>query len=254
MPADARSDHVSRLKVSLFVTCVVDTLFPEVGEATVRMLRRAGCQVDFPPGQVCCGQPAFNAGYHSDAARVARALIDAFAGAAYVVTPSGSCAAMVRHFYPTLFRDDAGWTARAGDFAGRVYEFSEFFVRVLGLTDVGARWKVRATYHSSCHMRRGLGLVEEPLALLRAVRDLELVDLPHAEDCCGFGGTFAVKLPEISQAMADEKLSRVADTGAELLVGSDMACLMHMGGRLSRLGSPVRVMHTAQVLEEGLRR
>lgn len=243
-----------KLKVSLFITCLADTLFPEVGEATVRMLRRTGCQVDFPAGQVCCGQPAFNAGYHADAAAVAAALIDEFEGAEYVVTPSGSCAAMVRHFYPALFRDNPDLAGRAERFAGRVYEFSEFFVKVLGLTDVGARWKVRATYHSSCHMRRGLGVVEEPLALLRAVRDLELVELSHVEDCCGFGGTFAVKLPEISQAMVDEKLAHVTDTGAEILVGSDMGCLMHMGGRLSRLGSPVRVLHTAQVLEEGLRR
>lgn len=241
------------MKVSLFITCLADTFFPEVGESVVQVLRRLGVEVDFPWQQTCCGQVAFNSGYHDEARRVASALIRAFADSEYILAPSGSCAAMCRHYYPMLFRDDPEMQRQADAFNRKLYEFSEFVVKVLGVTDVGARFPARATYHASCHMTRGLEVREEPLKLLRAVKDLELVELPYARDCCGFGGTFAVKMAEISEAMLEEKLSHLAETGAEVLIGSDMACLMHMQGRLQRIGSPVRVMHVAQVLAEGCR-
>ncbi len=241
------------MRAALFITCVADAIFPEVGESVVRLLRRHGVEVDFPLEQTCCGQPAYNAGYHHEARAVARQLLRALEGYEYVVTPSGSCAAMVRHYYPHLFEGEPE-ARRAEELCRRLYEFSEFMVRVLGVTDVGAEFPARATYHSSCHMSRGLGVREEPRLLLSHVRGLELVDLPYAHECCGFGGTFSVKLPEVSTAMADEKLQHVAETGAEILIGSDLACLWHLGGRLSRLGRPVRTMHVAQVLDEGLRR
>lgn len=239
------------MKVSLFITCLADTFFPDVGESVVRVLRRLGVDVDFPIEQTCCGQVAFNSGYHEEAARVASSLIEAFERSEYVVAPSGSCAAMCRHYYPILFRDDPDMKARAEAFNHKLYEFSEFLVHVLEKTDLGVEFPARATYHSSCHMMRGLEVREEPLQLLRAVKGLELVDLPYSQDCCGFGGTFAVKMADVSEAMLDEKLAHVGETGADVLIGSDMACLMHMGGRLQRIGSPMKVMHVAQVLDEG---
>lgn len=243
-------------RVQLFVTCMIDAMYPEVGEAVVRILHRQGVDVHFPPGQVCCGQPAYNAGHRDEARRVARTLIAAFPGDDPIVTPSGSCAAMVKHYYPELFADDPHEKDMAQAFADRVVEFSSFLVDHLGVTDLGATFHGRATYHTSCHMARHLGVVEAPQQLLAHVKGLELVPLPAAEDCCGFGGTFAIKLPAVSVSMADWKLRCVADTQADLLVGSDMACLMHMGGRMERTGLPdgrkVRVLHVAQVLAEGL--
>ncbi|PZN01437.1 MAG: Fe-S oxidoreductase [Bacillota bacterium] len=244
------------MRVALFITCLCDLFFPEVGESTLRLLRRLGVEVTFPAGQTCCGQPAYNTGYTAEARDVARNLIEVFereAPGLPVVTPSGSCAAMIRHHYARLFAGDSEWAARAAAFAERVYELSEFIVHVLGRTDLGARYPAVATFHRSCHMARGLGLVEEPLALLRAVEGLELVDLPHPGECCGFGGTFAVKMAELSTAMVDAKVQAIEETGAQLLVGCDVGCLMHIGGRLRRLGRPVRVLHLAQLLDEATR-
>jgi len=251
---------VQRVKVDLFVTCLCDLFYPDVGEAVVRVLRRLGCRVGFPPDQTCCGQPAFNSGFTEQARAVARRLIEAFSAGEEegtpIVAPSGSCAAMVRQHFPRLFAGDPRWEERALRFAGRVTELSEFIVGRLGVDDLGGRFgaglEAVAAYHRSCHMSRGLGVVEEPLRLLRSIRGLEVVDLPDAEDCCGFGGTFAVKMPAISTAMADRKLDAVAASGAALLVGSDLGCLMHLGGRLRRLGRPVQVMHTAQVFDRAL--
>lgn len=239
------------MRAALFVTCLVDTFYPEVGESVVRVLRRHGVDVDFPEAQTCCGQVAFNSGFRTEAARVARRLVEALEGADYVVAPSGSCAAMCRSYFPVLFRDDPAQAARVDALNAKLFEFCEFLVRVVGVDDPGARFPARAVYHSSCHMMRGLEVREEPLRLLRAVRDLELLDLPYSQDCCGFGGTFAVKMGSLSEAMMEEKLRWVQQTGADVMVGADMACLMHMGGRLRRLGSPVRLMHVAQVLDEG---
>ncbi|GAB2699652.1 (Fe-S)-binding protein [Paenibacillus thermoaerophilus] len=241
------------MKVSLFVTCLADQMYPEVAESVVRLLHRYGCEVDLPELQTCCGQPAFNSGYQDEARAVARNLIRAFEHSDYVVSPSGSCAGMVHHYYPDLFRDEPEWKAKAEALVAKTYEFSQFLVRVLGVKDVGASFPYKVTYHPSCHASRLLGVREEPLELLRNVRDVEFVDLPKKEDCCGFGGTFAVKMADMSEAMVCEKAAHVCETGAEVLVGGDMGCLMNIGGRLNKEGKPVRVLHLAQLLEEGVK-
>ncbi len=241
------------MTVSLFVTCLADLFYPEVAASAVRVLRRHGVRVSCPSGQTCCGQPAFNSGFHREARSVARSLVRALAGSERVVTPSGSCAAMLTHYLPGLLDGDRRWGPAARELAGAVQEFSCFLVRTLGLEDLGARFPARAVYHRSCHMTRLLGAVDEPLVLLRRVRGLELVELPHATDCCGFGGAFSVKLAPVSGAMAGEKAAEIMASGADFLVGADLGCLMNLGGRLRRLGSRVRVMHLAQVLDEGTR-
>lgn len=242
------------MKVSIFITCLADQMYPQVGEAVVRLLHRYGCEVDFPHEQVCCGQPAFNSGYQDEAREVARGLIRVFEHSDYVVSPSGSCTGMVHHYYPELFRDEPEWREKAEAFIGKTYEFTQFLVQVLGVTDLEAYFPAKATYHPSCHGSRLLGVKEEPHALMHSVRGLELIDLPHAEDCCGFGGTFAVKMADMSEAMVCEKAKHIADTGAEVLIGLDMGCLMNIGGRLQKEGRPVRVMHLAEVLLEGVKR
>ncbi|WP_068142257.1 (Fe-S)-binding protein [Limnochorda pilosa] len=235
------------------MTCLADAFFPQVGEAMVRVLHRLGVRLDFPEEQVCCGQPAFNAGYRDAAREVARGLVRAFAGSEAVVAPSGSCAGMIRHSYPELFRGDP-MEAEALDLARKTFEFSEYVVGHLGVVDVGARFPTRATYHTSCHMSRLLGVRNPPLELLRHVDGLELVDLPHSEECCGFGGTFSVKMPEVSTAMGRRKADSVVATGAEVLIGSDAGCLMQIGGLLRRQGRSLPVMHVAQVLDGGVKR
>lgn len=236
------------MRVSLFVTCIVDTLYPQVGVSAVRLLRRLGVDVDFPSEQTCCGQPAYNSGYAADARKAALRLIHAFRDSQWVVGPSGSCVAMVRHLYPKLFQGHP-MEREALELAEKTYELSQFIVDVLGITDMGATFDGVATYHTSCHMTRGLGVKEAPLTLLRNVRGLKLVDLPFAEDCCGFGGTFAVKMAPLSTAMADDKLDNVAKTQAQYLLGGDMACLMHLKGRLEKRGTALNVMHWAELLE-----
>ena len=240
------------MKVALFITCLADNLYPQVGEAVVRILNRCGVRVEFPEAQTCCGQPAFNSGYAGEARAVGRTLLDAFADADYVVSPSGSCSGMVRHYFPSLFADDPALLRRARELEHKTYEFSQFLVRVLGVTDVGAAFPHSVTYHPSCHASRLLGIADEPLELLRHVRGIRLAELPHAEDCCGFGGTFALKMHEISTAMVAEKAEHVLSTGAEVLVGTDAGCLMNIGGRLRNQGSPLRVLHLAELLWEGI--
>lgn len=239
------------MKVSLFVTCLADNLYPEVVESVARILTDYGCEVDFPEAQSCCGQPAFNSGYQDEAREVSRQLIRAFEHSDYVVSPSGSCAGMVHHFYPYLFQDEPEWAAKAEALVGKMYEFSQFLVGVLGVTDVGASFPHKVTYHPSCHGMRLLGVKDEPMQLLSAVADIEYQDLPSRDDCCGFGGTFAVKMADMSEAMVCEKAANVCRSGAEVLVGTDMGCMMNIGGRLNKEGKPVRVMHLAQLLEEG---
>lgn len=239
------------MRVSLFITCLADVFYPDVGKSAVKVLERCGVTVDFPPGQTCCGQPAYNSGYHPEAREAARHMIRAFSSSQYVVAPSGSCAAMVRHYYPELFRDDPEWSERARELAAKTYELSEFLVNVLGVTDVGASYSGMAAYHPSCHLKRGLGVRDEPLTLLSNVRGLSLAELPHSDDCCGFGGTFSLKMGEISQAMVDEKVQQIEATGADLLVGCDLGCLMNIGGRLRRAGKQVQVRHLAEVLAGG---
>jgi L-lactate dehydrogenase complex protein LldE len=238
------------VRVSLFVTCLVDQLYPEVGLSTARLLRRLGCEVDAPRSQTCCGQPAFNSGYVGEAASVARSLVGSFERAEYVVSPSGSCCGMVRHFYPELFAKDPPARAAADAFVGKVFELSEFMVNVLKVVDVGAVFPHRVTYHPSCHGSRLLGVRDEPLTLLRSVRKIDFAPLPRAEDCCGFGGTFAVKMSDASGAMVDEKVDHVVETEAQYLVGTDMGCLMNIAGRMQMRGVRVKPIHLAQVLEQ----
>ncbi|HEX6971871.1 MAG TPA: (Fe-S)-binding protein [Limnochordia bacterium] len=238
--------------MALFVTCLVDAFYPEVGESVVRVLRRLGISVAFPLEQLCCGQPAFNAGHQAAARAVAEGYLRAFEPYEEIVGPSGSCVAMVRHYLPQLFADDPKRLAQARALAARTFEFTEFLVRRLGVEDLGARFAAKATYHASCHMSRGLEVRDEPRRLLSHVRDLELIDLPYVQDCCGFGGTFAVKMGPVSEAMGQEKVNHIRRTGAEVLIGSDMACLMHLGGRLSRIGAGLEVLHIAQVLDRGM--
>jgi L-lactate dehydrogenase complex protein LldE len=224
-------------RVALFVTCVNDTLFPETGRAVVTLLDRLGVAVDFPAAQTCCGQPQFNTGYRSAAHVLARSFATTFSGYDCVVTPSASCTAMVREFYPVL---DAPRPP--------VYELTEFLVDVLGVVDVGAYFPHSVTYHPTCHGLRALRLGDRPYRLLRAVRGLRLIPLDHAEECCGFGGTFAVKNADTSVAIGLDKLRHTLDTGAEVLAAADNSCLMHIGGLASRLRAGLRVMHLAEIL------
>jgi L-lactate dehydrogenase complex protein LldE len=246
-------------RVSLFITCVVEQFFPQVGQATVEVLERCGLQVDFPERQTCCGQPAFNTGYRDEARRVARAWMRAFRGSEAVVAPSGSCVSFVRNHFAELFHDSPVELEEARRLAARTWELTEFLVSVLGREEVGAAFEGAVGYHESCHLLRELGISRQPRALLSKVRGLELRELDLAQECCGFGGTFAVKFPELSAAMADDKLRSAARAGATTLVACDTSCLMHLDGRARRVGLPLRCLHIAEVLAgqtaqpEGLR-
>lgn len=240
------------MKVSLFITCLSDALYPRVGEAMVRILARYGIEVHFPEAQTCCGQPAFNSGYWDEARTSAQTLIQAFADSDYVISPSGSCTGMIHHYYPKLFENDPQLLAKANALREKTYEFTQFLVNVLGITDLGAVFPHKVTYHPSCHGSRLLGIKQEPLQLMEQVKGLDLVPLPFAEDCCGFGGTFAVKMSDISGAMVTEKTDHVLETEAEVLVGLDLGCLMNISGNLRFRGKPVRVMHLAELLYEGM--
>lgn len=236
------------MKVSLFITCLVDQFFPQVGASMVRVLQRLGVEVEFNPLQTCCGQPCFNSGYRNDARRLAERFIRIFEDCDCVVAPSGSCVAMARIYFPELLTTDKHWQERARGLAPRIYEFSEFLVRVLGREDVGARFHGRVTYHDGCHLLRELGIREEPRRLLRRVHGVELVEMEESETCCGFGGTFSIKFPEISSAILQDKLSRVARSGAEVVVANDASCLMQIAGMLRRQKTSVRAMHLAELL------
>lgn len=236
------------MKVSLLVTCLGDALFPDVGVATVRLLRRLGVEVDFPQSQTCCGQPHFNSGYLADARDLAKHTIRAFANGQKVVTPSGSCAAMVKLEYPELFKGDAIWQHKAEDLARRTHELSDFLVNILHVEDVGARFEGRVTYHMACHLR-GLGLVSEPERLLRNVKGMDFVPLERSDECCGFGGSFSVRFSGISGAMVTDKAALIEKTGADAVVATDAGCLMNIAGCLRRRGSRVRAMHLAELLE-----
>ncbi|MFB7733968.1 (Fe-S)-binding protein [Streptomyces sp. NPDC056112] len=242
------------MRVALFLTCVNDTLYPDTGRAVVRLLTRLGVEVDFPMAQTCCGQAHYNTGYRREAEPLARRFADVFRDYEAIVTPSGSCGAMVRELYPRM-----GARARAEGRGGgladtlapvvpRTYELTEFLVDVLGVTDVGAYYPHTVTYHPTCHGLRSLGLGDRPLRLLRAVKGLELLELPGAEECCGFGGTFAVKNPDVSAAMGADKVRNAESTGAEVLCAGDNSCLMHIGGTMTRLGTRMRPVHIAEIL------
>jgi L-lactate dehydrogenase complex protein LldE len=232
------------------VTCINDALFPDTGRNVVRLLRRLGVEVDFPEAQTCCGQPMMNTGYLDEAVPVLRTFVGAFEGYDAVVTPSGSCAGAARHQHDIVARrsGDAGLREAAAEVSGRVHELSEFLVDVLGVEDVGASFPHRVTYHPTCHSLRMIGVADRPLRLLRRVSGIDLVDLPRADECCGFGGTFAMKNADTSIAMGSDKARHVRGTGAEVLVAGDRSCLTHVGGLLSRQRAGVRVLHLADVL------
>jgi L-lactate dehydrogenase complex protein LldE len=238
------------MKVALQITCINDALYPEVGKMTVRLLRRLGVDVSFPEVQTCCGQPMINTGYLDEAVSAVRSFVLAFEGYDAVVTPSGSCAGSVRHQHAIVARrsGDASLEAAVATLAPKTYELSEFLVDVLGVTDVGAYFPHRVTYHPTCHSLRMLGVGDRPLALLRGVRGIDLVELPAAPECCGFGGTFAIKNADTSIAMGSDKVRHVRETGAEVLCAGDSSCLMHIGGLLTRQRAGVRSLHLAQIL------
>ncbi|MGG4504167.1 (Fe-S)-binding protein [Paenibacillus polymyxa] len=240
------------MKVSLFITCLSDAIYPKVGEAMARLLARYGVELEFPKMQTCCGQPSYNSGYWDETRAAAKTILKAFNNSDFVVAPSGSCTYMIHH-YPELFKDEPEWLESARRLEQKTYEFTQFMVQVLGVTDVGASFPHTVTYHPSCHGTRLLGVKEEPMKLLGSVKGLQLVPLPFAEDCCGFGGTFAVKMPDISGAMVTEKVDHIRETEAEVLVGLDMACLMNIAGNLRYRKEPVRVMHLAELLYEGVK-
>jgi L-lactate dehydrogenase complex protein LldE len=238
------------MRVALMVTCVNDAMFPETGKAVVTLLRRLGVEVDFPAAQTCCAQPMVNTGYLDEAVPVVRTFVDAFAGYDAIVTPSGSCAGSARHQHGIVAKrsGDAGLVKAVAETSPKTYELTEFLVDVLGVTDVGAYFPHRVTYHPTCHSLRMLGVGDRPRQLLEQVRGIRLTDLPAAEECCGFGGTFAVKNADTSIAMGADKARHVRESGAEVLVAGDNSCLMHIGGVLSRQRSGVRVMHLAEIL------
>jgi L-lactate dehydrogenase complex protein LldE len=237
-----------RPRVALFVTCLVDLFRPSVGFAAARLLERAGCTVEVPPAQTCCGQPAFNSGDRASSERIARGLIATFAGYDYVVAPSGSCGGMLRKHLPELFEGDPAMAAKARELAARCFELTSFLVDVRGVIEVDAKLAAKVTYHDSCSGLRELGVKRQPRALLATVSGLELVELEEAEVCCGFGGTFCVKYPEISTRMVSDKAERIGRSGADMVLAGDLGCLMNIAGRLKRLGSGVQARHVAEVL------
>ena len=239
------------MRVALFVTCLADQLFPEVAVAAVRLLRRLGVEVTAPEGQTCCGQPAYNAGYHQQAREIAAYHLTVFAQADYVVLPSGSCTAMLTCHYPELF-EEPEQRGQAERLAARSYELCTFITQVLGVTDVGADLNgLRVTFHDNCHALRGVGISEAPRKLLRAA-GAELIEADGHDVCCGFGGLFSVKLPDVSAAMARTKLAGIAATGAEVLTSTDAGCLMQLQGVLRRQGGSLRVQHVAELLWQGV--
>ena len=242
MPATAR--------VALLVTCLVDLFRPSVGFAAVKLLEEAGCTVEVPRAQTCCGQPAYNSGDKTDAKAIARQVIAAFSGYDYVVAPSGSCAGMVKVHYPEMFADEPAMLAQAQELASRTYELVAFLADVRGMEKVAARWKRRVTYHDACSGLRELGVKTQPRKLLASVDGLQLTELPGAEVCCGFGGTFCIKYPEISDKMVTDKAADIAATGADAVLAGDLGCLLNIAGKLSRRGSNVEVRHVAEVLAD----
>lgn len=235
--------------VQLFITCILDTLYPEIGRSVVLLLEHLGVRAAFPLGQTCCGQPAFNAGMRAQARPVAQHTIATFEKTeGPIVVPSGSCAAMVRHGYLELFRNDDAWFQRAERMAGKTFELTEFIVDYLGVTDVGARYEGTFTYHASCHLLRDLGVSRQPLLLLSHIEGARFVELPASNECCGFGGVFSVEHPEVSNAMLDAKIENIEKSASPLVVSSDAGCITQMNGGLRRRGKPQRAVHIAQLL------
>jgi L-lactate dehydrogenase complex protein LldE len=237
-------------RVGLFVTCLVDLVRPKVGFAAVKLLEAAGCTVEVPATQTCCGQPAWNAGADAHTADIARAVIDAFEPFDYLVAPSGSCAGMIRNHYPEALKGDAVYEKRARALAAKTFELTSFLVRVCGVSRVTAQCRAQASYHDSCSSLREMNVKDEPRQLLQSVEGFSLSELSDGQVCCGFGGLFSVKYPEISERMADDKLADAEKSGAELLVGGDLGCLLHLAGRAEREGKRLRIRHIAEVLAD----
>jgi len=242
------NDPARRPKVGLFVTCLVDLFRPTIGFAAAKLIEESGCEVAVPPTQTCCGQPAYNSGDRKDTRAIARQVIAAFEPYDYVVAPSGSCGGMLKHHYAELFADDSAWHDRAEAFGAKVFELMSFLHDVRGMRDVVARFEGTVTYHDSCSGLRELGVREQPRRLLKSVAGLKLTELRDADVCCGFGGTFCVKYPDISNAIVGKKAEAIAATGAGTLLAGDLGCLMNMAGKLQREGIPIHTRHVAEVL------
>jgi len=239
---------ISTKNVTLFVQCLVDGVYPEVGEAMVTIFNKIGISVNCPLDQTCCGQPAFNAGYRRAARVAAKRFIEIFEDSESIVCPSGSCVNMVKNHYRVLFEDDVKWFEQAVQVGQRTFELSQYIVDILKIEDVGACYNGKVTYHDSCHLLRGLGISEQPRQLIRNIKRTELIEMKDSDRCCGFGGTFSVKYPVISTAMVDDKVHNIIASGADTVTGCDVSCLMNIQGRLSRIGSSVKTLHIAQLL------
>lgn len=246
------------MKIAFFPGCMVDMFYPEVGMAAVRVLERLGCEIELPDNQVCCGQPFFNSGYHKEALPLMRQIIDSYEPFETIVSLSGSCAYAIKEEYDKFLPQDDPYRAKLESLAGRIYEFTEFIVDVLGTTNVGAHLEGTVTYHKSCHLTRLLGIDRQPLALLEGVAGLNYVEMRAADRCCGFGGTFSVKEPEISEQIVREKVLTALETSADYLCGADQACLMNIEGAMNRMyeqgeiSHPMKIVHIAQILDSGV--
>jgi len=236
--------------ITLFIQCLVDSMYPEVGQAMVRLFEKLGISVTVPLDQTCCGQPAFNSGYRKEAKIAARRFISIFETAEVIVCPSGSCVDMVKHQYPGLFTEEPAWQKRAEAVSEKIFELSEYLVDVLGVEDVGARFQGRVTYHDSCHLSRNLGVIEQPRRLIANIRGTQLVEMKNPEKCCGFGGIFSVKYPDISTAILEEKVDNIVAAEVDAVVGCDISCLMNIQGMLSRRNSRIKIMHIAELLAQ----
>jgi L-lactate dehydrogenase complex protein LldE len=239
------------MRVSLFIPCLTDQFFPKVGINLYKILTKAGAEVEYPEDQTCCGQPAFNSGYHQEAIELAQRFLQVFHNAEYIVAPSGSCTSMVKIFYAEIL-EDPGLKEMLHHVASKTYEFSDFLVNVLGIKDLGVHFPHKVTYHDACHLLRELKVKDAPRDLIRHVRGIEFVEMEQSESCCGFGGTFSVKYPEISTAMAEDKATAIAQSRAEYIVANDSSCLMQIAGYLSRRGIPAKPLHLADLLGENL--
>ena len=239
-------------RVALFATCLVDQFFPDVAKAALKLLRRAGCDVDFPMDQTCCGQPFFNMGHRDAAIPLAKRTIDLLRPYDAVVLPSGSCTTMIRVFYPELLRDDPAWLRAAEEVGRKTYELTEYLVTVLKRIDLGGTFDGKVTFHDCCHLLRELRVKDQPRALLKATKGCDLAEMKDAAECCGFGGTFSVKFGPVSGGILDEKIACIKASGAPVVAACDVSCLMHMAGGLSRQGVPVRAMHVAEIAASGL--
>ncbi|MGI6227024.1 MAG: (Fe-S)-binding protein [Peptococcales bacterium] len=238
------------MQASIFITCICDNFYPEVVKSMERILKKQGVTLDCPMEQTCCGQPAFNTGYWEDAKAVGKTLLDAFKDSKYVIAPSGSCVMMIKEYYPLLFKNDQKYQPLVNELSKKTYEFTQFLVDVLKVKDLNRYFPHRVTYHPSCHGTRFLGVKESVHTLLKHVKDMDYVELPHGEMCCGFGGTFSIKMPQISQAMVDEKIDHIIETQADFVTGIDMGCLMNIQGRLEKRNIKTRAIHIAQLLDE----